>query len=87
MNIDFIRLDYSEKQRLFHYESNINAKPYRDWVMITPNIDLIDAEKFFEFMDKKYCKGRVSGQLPTLEIVQLELQLFFKLKNIRRKLV
>jgi hypothetical protein len=85
--IVIIRLDYSERQRLFHYEDNPKATPYKDWVMLAEKIDLIDAEKFYAFMEKKYCSGRVSGQMPTLDIVKLELQLFFKLKNVKRKLV
>ncbi len=45
-----------------------------------------ECNEFCEFMDKKYVNGRVTGALPELKIVKLELDLFFELKKSRRKL-
>jgi hypothetical protein len=86
MSIKISCLDYSENQRVFH----ISDKPehvHHSWKRLSDMIDEIDAIKFIDFMETKYVKGRTNGQLPSLDIVKLELELFYKLKNVRRKLV
>ena len=78
-----VNLDYSEKQRGFHFaDDNVS---YKGWVFFKA-ISLEDAMKFTDFMDKKYVNGRTSGILPELSVVKLEIDLFFKLKNVSRKL-
>ena len=82
--IGIVNLDYSEKQRLFHYAEQKTI--HKTWVSLKA-MSLEIAIAFTDFMDKKYVNGRSSGILPELSIVKLELDLFFKLKNINRKLV
>jgi hypothetical protein len=79
-----INLDYSENQRLFHFD-NVPESGKPGWVMLKA-MTMEDAMQFCAFMDKKYVNGRASGTLPELSIVKLELKLFFELKNFRRKL-
>jgi hypothetical protein len=80
-----INLDYSEKQRLFHFDYEPEKHRTKSWITLKA-MSLEDAIKFCEFMDKKYVNGRVSGALPELSVVKLEMELFFELKNVRRKL-
>ena len=81
-----IDLCYSEDQRLFHFATEVNQPAAKDWVILK-TVDLTDGEQFFEFMDNKYRKYRKSGEFPELKIVKMELDLFFELKKVRRKLV
>ena len=79
-----IILDYSPKQRQFHFENNPVASKTNDWKQLKAmNYD--DAISFSQFMEKKYVDGRDSGILPELSIVKLELELFHQLKTTRRK--
>ena len=48
---------------------------------------IADAEKFISQMHRKYVWKRKTGRYPTCSIVKLELELFVRLKNYRRKLV
>ena len=77
-----INLDYSEKQRLFHFDYNPEKYRTKSWITLKAML-LEDAMKFCEFMDKKYVSGRVSGTLPELSVVKLEMELFFELKNVQ----
>lgn len=80
------RLEYNEKQRCFHFESNQDKDcRYNGWVWLKV-ISSDDCIAFCEFMNKKYVDGRVTGVLPELSVVKLELYLFFELKKHRRKL-
>jgi len=80
-----VNLDYSEKQRLFHFDYEPENYKSKSWFTIKA-MSLDDAMRFCEFMYKKYVNGRISGTLPELSVVKLELELFFELKNVRRKL-
>lgn len=80
-----INLDYSEKQRLFHFDYEPEKHRTKSWITLKA-MSIEDAIKFCEFMDKKYVNGRTSGILPELSVVKLEMELFFELKNVRRKL-
>jgi hypothetical protein len=80
-----VNLDYSEKQRLFHFDYEPQKKNNKDWIKLKA-MSVDDAIKFCDFMDKKYVNGRVTGNLPELSVVKLELELFFELKNTRRRL-
>ena len=82
---DTINLDYSEKQRLFHFDYEQKKYRTKSWITLK-TIPLDDAIKFCDFIDKKYVDNRISGILPELSVVKLEMELFFKLKNIHRKL-
>ena len=82
---DICYLDYSEVQRCFHYDFSPEQYRHKDWIKLKA-VHISDAIDFCHFMDRKYVKGRASGELPELEVVKLELDLFFKLKNSRRKL-
>lgn len=78
---EIVNLDYSEKQRLFHFDYAPEKYRSKNWTTLKA-MSLEDAMKFCEFMDKKYVNGRASGILPELSVVKLEMQLFFKLKNL-----
>lgn len=80
---EIVRLEYNNKQHLFHFNDTDTAS--KDWVFLD-NLSLNDCKDFCEFMDKKYVNGRVSGILPELAVVKLELELFLQLKQHRRKL-
>ena len=55
--------------------------------VITTQIDQKDGGEFIRQMEVKYVRGRKTGRFPTTDILKLELELFMKLKNYRRKLV
>ncbi len=79
------RLEYNENQRCFHFDSGNHDENTCNWV----NLKIMSNDEcndFCDFMDKKYVNGRVTGMLPELSVVRLELDLFLKLKNNRRKL-
>jgi hypothetical protein len=83
---DIYRLEYSEKQRLFHFEHKEDKDVRRygwTWLKI---MSIDECISFCQFMDKKYVTGRASGILPELSVVKLELDLFFELKKHGRKL-
>lgn len=80
-----IYLDYNENQRQFHFDYEPGKYRHKSWVRLMA-MSLDDALKFTCFMDKKYVNGRSSGILPEIDIVKLEMELFFKLKNSNRKL-
>jgi hypothetical protein len=80
-----VNLDYSEKQRLFHFDYEPQKYRTQSWTTLKA-MSLDDAMKFCDFMDKKYVNGRISGTLPELSVVKLEMELFFELKTVRRKL-
>lgn len=67
----------------------INPKNYfpLGFSVIAEQIDQKDGAEFIRQMQVKYVKGRKRGRFPKTDIVKLELELFFKLKNYRRKLV
>jgi len=79
-----INLEYNQSQRLFHFSDDSIKK--RGW-HILKTMDIDDAIYFTDFIDKKYVNNKQSGRIPELDIVKLELELFFKLKNVKRKLV
>lgn len=78
------QIEYSEKQRLFHWERD-TEKLCKGWRKLRV-MSLDECIEFCTFMDKKYVDGRQSGVLPELSVVELELQLWFELKKSRRKL-
>jgi len=80
-----INLDYSETQRLFHFSYEFQEYKTQNWITLKA-MSLEDAMQFCEFMDKKYVNGRISGTLPEISVVKLEMHLFFELKKVRRKL-
>lgn len=80
------RLEYNEKARCFHYEDDTDKNfNHTGWVILK-TLSEADCIDFCSFMDKKYVNGRISGILPELSIVQLELDLFMELKKYRRQL-
>lgn len=79
------RLCYSEKQRLFHFETGFETEK-KGWIPLKC-MSIQEAYEFAKFMDKKYVDGRLNGILPEISVIKLELELFFKLKCYRRKLV
>lgn len=78
------RVEFSSKQRCFHFNRNLNEKK-DGWtsLRIMSNRECMD---FADYMDKKYVSGRSSGILPPIYIVKLELDLFLELRAYRRKL-
>lgn len=86
MKLDGIYLlEYNEKQRCFHCNCGENIENTFGWVSLRA-MSFSECDDFTEFMNKKYVEGRVTGVLPELSVVRLELQLFFELKKHRRKL-
>ena len=86
MKMEIVILEYSERQKSFHYNLDLNDNIERaSWVKLE-KMPLVDAESFCDFMDKKYCKGKHNAQFPPLDIIKLELSLFIKLKAYHRKL-
>ena len=79
-----IFLDYSEKQRLFYFDTCPDKARANDWKQLKA-MTYDDAFAFCQFMDRKYVDNRKTGDYPELSVVKLELDLFLKLKNIRRK--
>lgn len=69
--------------------SEIKPPGYKppSYTVITSQIDRKDGTEFIRQMTNKYVRGRKSGRYPTIDILKLELELFMKLKNYRRKLV
>ena len=69
--------------------SEIRPAGYKpaSYSVIADQIDRKDGAEFIRQMQMKYVRGRKSGRLPTTDIVKLELELFMKLNNYRRKLV
>ena len=80
-----IYLEYSEKQRMFHFADSENEYYTKDWIKLKA-MSIDDAIKFTQFIDKKYVENRNSGIIPEFKIIKLELELFFELKNLNRKL-
>ena len=81
------RLEYNERQGFFHFEDNLqkDVRCYGwEWLGI---FDEKTIYSFFDFMVKKYLSNRKYGRFPEFEIVELELKLFLKLLNYKRKLV
>lgn len=86
-SIQIVSLCYSYDQSRFELiipPSEIAPQGYR---LLATQIDKQDAEIFIERMHRKYVKGRKTGRYPTASILKLELELFVKLKNYRRRLV
>ena len=54
-----INLEYSNKQRLFHFDDTPGTYRDRGWVKLKA-MSIEDAESFSEGMEKKYVKGRKS---------------------------
>ena len=82
-----ISLCYSYEHSSFELvvpPSEIAPQGYK---LIAPQMDRQDAETFIDRMHRKYVRGRKSGRYPTAQIIRLELELFVKLKNYRRRLV
>ena len=79
------RLEYNEKQRCFHYDQGQHAEGSFGWIKLKI-MSNDECNEFCDFMDKKYVNGRVTGILPELSVVKLELNLFAELKKHRRKL-
>lgn len=82
---DIFALEYSDKQRMFHYNSGEMPENTNGYVTLK-YMSWHECTDFTKFMDKKYVNGRSTGILPELKVVKLELDLFFSLKNTRRKL-
>lgn len=81
---DIIILEYSEKQRNFHFGDTLNTYATNDWIKLKA-MTYDDAFAFCRLLDKKYVENRITGKLPEMSVVKLELELFSKLKNIRMK--
>ncbi len=77
-----VNLDYSEKQRCFHFADE--SSTHKGWVFLKA-MSMEDAITFAYFMYKKYVNRRTSGILPEISVVKLELDLFFELNNVRKK--
>ena len=77
-------LCYSQKQKVFHFEDQ-SGNLKKGWAVLR-QMCLGDCESFVAFLEKKYVDGRVSGILPELDVVKIELDLFFALKSNKRKL-
>lgn len=84
-NSKIVKLEYNERQRNFHISDQCDKPAHYDWIIVSSQICEEDAIVFVEFIDNKYSKGRVRGKNPDLETIQLELRLFFKQKDFRRK--
>ena len=71
--------------------SLVETKPEKytpsGYTVITSQIEKKDGGEFIRQLQNKYVKGRRRGRFPTTDIIRLELELFMKLKNYRRKLV
>jgi len=83
-----VMVEYCEQQRCFHFDfhpNKITKNSIINWQQLGA-LTIDDAITFAESMSKKYCKGRINGALPELDVVILEFSLFNKLKNSRRKL-
>lgn len=88
VEIKYWKLIYSyEKNDLCTVERKPEGYHVPGYVVITEQIDEKDACAFIRRIHKKYVKGRKRGRFPSSEIINLELELFMKLKNYRRKLV
>ena len=85
LDIDTYILEYNDEQRMFHYNSGENQINTHGWIALK-RMSKHECSDFCEFMYKKYERGRKTGTLPELIVVQLELDLFFKLRKYGRKL-
>ena len=86
-SIQIVSLCYSYTHNRFELvvpPSEIAPEGYK---VLAVQIDRADAEKFISQMHRKYVWKRKTGRYPTCSIVKLELELFVRLKNYRRKLV
>lgn len=86
-SIQIVSLCYSYTHNRFEMvvpPSEIAPEGYK---VLAIQIDRADAEKFISQMHRKYVWKRKTGRYPTCSIVKLELELFVRLKNYRRKLV
>ncbi|MBR1927377.1 MAG: hypothetical protein IJ840_06470 [Bacteroidales bacterium] len=79
--IEIVSLNYSQVSNDFYIRDNARNYVPQDAVTIAPQMDKKDATVFIGRMHRKYVAGRKTGRYPSLEIVQLELQLFMKLKG------
>lgn len=72
-----VNLEYSEKQRLFHFSYDPKETKTSDWVSlgIMANVDAI---LFSELMDKKFR----SDMLPELTVIKFELAVYFELLDL-----
>lgn len=85
--IEIISLNYSPMSNDFYIRDNARNYVPSDAVCIAPQMDKKDATVFINRMHRKYVAGRKTGRYPSTEIVELELQLFMKLKDYKSKLV
>ena len=88
IEIKFMKLVYSYPHSDL---SLVETKPERyipsGYTVITSQIDRKDGREFIRRLQNKYVRGRKRGRYPAADIVKLELELFMKLKDYRRKLV
>lgn len=88
VDIKFMKLVYSySKNDLLLVEMRPENYMPPGYSVIAMQIDQRDGMEFIRRLQNKYVKGRKRGRFPTTDIVKLELELFMKLKNYRRKLV
>lgn len=88
IEIKFIKLIYSYAHNdLSAVEIRPEGYTPAGYEVIAGQIDQKDAAAFIRRIRSKYVRGRKSGRFPAADIVRLELELFMKLKNYRRKLV
>lgn len=88
VNIEFQKLIYScLKNDLSMVEINPKGYTPPGFTVITEQIDRKDGNEFIRRMRNKYVRGRKRGRFPAIDIIRLELELFMKLKDYRRKLV
>lgn len=86
-SIQIVSLCYSYEQSRFEIivpPSEVAPQGFR---LLATQMDRQDAETFIDRMHRKYVRGRKTGRYSTLSILKLELELFVRLKNYRRKLV
>lgn len=86
-SIQIVSLCYSYEQSRFELIIPPSEVAPQNYKLLATQIDRQDAETFIDRMHRKYVRGRKRGRYPTMSIVRLELELFIKLKNYRRKLV
>ena len=88
VNIRFTKLIYSyQKNDLCTVEPKPEDYHVPGYVVIAEQMEEKDAKAFIRRIQKKYVNGRKRGRFPSTEIINLELELFMKLKSYRRKVV
>lgn len=88
VQVKLSKLIYSYGENdLAHVELKPEGYVPAGYIVVAEQMDAKDALKFINQMHTKYVKGRVNGRYPSFDVITLELELFLKLKDYRRKLV